>query len=475
MPSPSETVIACIGYPRPDYIPSERTVRALHRVWCREPRRRKVLQRVRYPARDGVPAVWVAEPSQRKVLLAVRGGALGTRSGRSRCGHVARSIERRAGRCRPRSRDGRSGRRAPARHGPVRRPRRLHAVLRGPRRRGGPRDPEPVLRPRPRHRSSATAARSRSSSATRSWPSGARRSRTRTTRSGRSAPRSSSSTRSHARAPGSRRGPGVLTGEAAVTIGATEPGHGRRRPREHRGRLQSARGAGHRPRRRGDAAGRVRGHRLRGGRRADAEGQERAGAGVARAPRRGRARRPRTAARRSRRRSSVATRSCGCSRTCSTPRGREGRPRLVSIIGPGGHRQEPAGVGVPEVPRRARRGCWWHDGRSPAYGEGITFWALGEMVRGARRPGGDATTRRPRARGIAAMLAEHVPDEEERRWIEPALLALLGFEDAPVGIGAAVRRVADVLRAPGGGRTRSSWSSRTCTTPTPACSTSSTT
>ena len=24
---------------------------------------------------------------------------------------------------------------------------------------------------------------------------------------------------------------------------------------------------------------------------------------------------------------------------------------------------------------------WWHDGRSPAYGEGISFWALGEMVR----------------------------------------------------------------------------------------------
>jgi hypothetical protein len=23
----------------------------------------------------------------------------------------------------------------------------------------------------------------------------------------------------------------------------------------------------------------------------------------------------------------------------------------------------------------------WHQGRSPAYGEGITFWALGEMVR----------------------------------------------------------------------------------------------
>jgi hypothetical protein len=28
---------------------------------------------------------------------------------------------------------------------------------------------------------------------------------------------------------------------------------------------------------------------------------------------------------------------------------------------------------------------WWHDGRSPAYGDGISFWALGEMIRGRAR------------------------------------------------------------------------------------------
>jgi tetratricopeptide (TPR) repeat protein len=68
---------------------------------------------------------------------------------------------------------------------------------------------------------------------------------------------------------------------------------------------------------------------------------------------------------------------------------------------------------------------WYHDGRSPAYGEGISFWALGEMVR--RRAGlleadDEATTRRK----IASLLAEHVPDEDERRWVEAALLTLLG-------------------------------------------------
>ena len=73
-----------------------------------------------------------------------------------------------------------------------------------------------------------------------------------------------------------------------------------------------------------------------------------------------------------------------------------------------------------------------HDGRSPAYGEGISFWALGEMVR--RRAGLLETDDEPTTRAkIAEMLASYVPDEAERRWIEPALLALLGVEASTGG------------------------------------------
>ena len=75
---------------------------------------------------------------------------------------------------------------------------------------------------------------------------------------------------------------------------------------------------------------------------------------------------------------------------------------------------------------------YWHRGRSPSYGDGITFWALGEMVR--RRAGlaeqDDEPTTRQR---IAETVAEYVPDEEERRFVEPALLALLGLEPGPAG------------------------------------------
>ena len=67
------------------------------------------------------------------------------------------------------------------------------------------------------------------------------------------------------------------------------------------------------------------------------------------------------------------------------------------------------------------------EGRSPAYGEKISFWALGEMVRrrcGLAEGDNEATTRTR----VAATLAEHVPDLDERRWLEQALLALLGVE-----------------------------------------------
>ena len=75
---------------------------------------------------------------------------------------------------------------------------------------------------------------------------------------------------------------------------------------------------------------------------------------------------------------------------------------------------------------------WWHRGRCLAYGEGVAYWALADMVRMRCRIAEDEPAESMREK-LKATLEEHVPDAEERSFVEPRLANLLGLEDGSTG------------------------------------------
>jgi class 3 adenylate cyclase/tetratricopeptide (TPR) repeat protein len=73
---------------------------------------------------------------------------------------------------------------------------------------------------------------------------------------------------------------------------------------------------------------------------------------------------------------------------------------------------------------------WWHRGRCLAYGEGVAFWALAEMVRMRARIAEDDPEPEALVK-LTAAVEQHVPDAGEREWVEPLLRHLLGLGERP--------------------------------------------
>jgi class 3 adenylate cyclase len=113
-------------------------------------------------------------------------------------------------------------------------------------------------------------------------------------------------------------------------------------------------------------------------------------------------------------------------------RARGGEPQLVTLVGV-------PGIGksrlVWELFQRVDalpEFVTWRQGRSLPYGEGISFWALGEM---AKAQGGILETDSPEAVGekLATMVGALVPDEPERGWVEMHLRPLVGLGGDELG------------------------------------------
>ena len=74
----------------------------------------------------------------------------------------------------------------------------------------------------------------------------------------------------------------------------------------------------------------------------------------------------------------------------------------------------------------------WHRGRCLSYGEGVAYWALVDMVKmrcGIAEEDDPATA----ASKLRMTIEAFVDDPQERRWIEPRLANLLGLEGAVEG------------------------------------------
>jgi len=74
----------------------------------------------------------------------------------------------------------------------------------------------------------------------------------------------------------------------------------------------------------------------------------------------------------------------------------------------------------------------WHRGRCLSYGEGVAYWALVDMVKMRCRIAEDEDSESALGK-LRSTLEEFIPDAEERRWVEPRLAHLLALDGGTAG------------------------------------------
>ena len=102
-----------------------------------------------------------------------------------------------------------------------------------------------------------------------------------------------------------------------------------------------------------------------------------------------------------------------------------GRPRMVILDGEAGIGKTRLAWEFEKYVSGIQTDTYWHRGRCLSYGDGVAYWALAEAVR--TRLG--LVDDEPAAEvDLGALLARWVHDEAERGWIRPRLATLIGLE-----------------------------------------------
>jgi class 3 adenylate cyclase/tetratricopeptide (TPR) repeat protein len=114
----------------------------------------------------------------------------------------------------------------------------------------------------------------------------------------------------------------------------------------------------------------------------------------------------------------------GLFHTCAEER----KAHLISVTGIAGIGKSRLGWefykyfdGLPQL-------TYWHRGRCLAYGDGVTYWALADMVRMRCRIVEDEEPASALQK-LRSTVEEHIADPEERRFVEPRVAQLLGLAE----------------------------------------------
>jgi class 3 adenylate cyclase/predicted ATPase len=105
----------------------------------------------------------------------------------------------------------------------------------------------------------------------------------------------------------------------------------------------------------------------------------------------------------------------------------QGRARLVTVVGDAGSGKSRLLWEFFKYMDGVERVVRWHQGRCLSYGEGVAYWALAEMIRARANIAEEEGPVTARAK-LSETIAQYVSDERDRRLIEPRLAHLLGLE-----------------------------------------------